>query len=109
MILSSVLVEFALIGALAGLLAASARRSVALGWRMRWTLNYRFDAGLWVLGVVASLLVVGAAGLLSTRSMVRRAAALGALLNAPTGQRTTRVSWPRPARPARRARSGPRW
>ena len=33
-------------------------------------LNYRFDAMLWVAGVVAATLLLGAAGALSTRSMV---------------------------------------
>ena len=70
LLLSSVAVEFALIGALAGLLAASAAAIGGAWLAHALDLNYRFDAGLWVLGVAASLLVVGAAGLLSTRSIL---------------------------------------
>ncbi len=71
MIFASVLAEFATMGALAGLLAAS---GAALGgaWLAHaLDLNYRFDARLWFLGVFGSVLIVAAAGAISTRSMVR--------------------------------------
>jgi putative ABC transport system permease protein len=71
LILSSVLAEFALMGALAGLLAASGA-SVGGAWlAASLDLNYRFNSLLWINGVLASLLAVGAAGLISTRSVVR--------------------------------------
>lgn len=70
LLLNSVAVEFAAIGALAGLLAASAAAIGGAWLAHALDLNYRFDAGLWVLGVTASLLVVGAAGVLSTRSIL---------------------------------------
>jgi putative ABC transport system permease protein len=71
MILSSVLAEFALLGAVAGLLAASAA-SLGGAWLAHaLDLKYRFNAGLWVIGVLGAVLVVGVAGWLSTRSVVR--------------------------------------
>jgi len=71
MIFASVLAEFSLMGALAGLLAAS---GAALGgaWLAHaLDLNYRFNAALWLIGLCGSVLIVGAAGAISTRSMVR--------------------------------------
>ncbi|HEY3730115.1 MAG TPA: FtsX-like permease family protein [Steroidobacteraceae bacterium] len=71
MILQSVLAEFALLGAVAGLLAAT---GAALGgaWLAHTLdLKYRFNAGLWGIGVSGAVLVVGLAGWLSTRSVVR--------------------------------------
>jgi putative ABC transport system permease protein len=70
MILSSVLTEFSLLGALSGLLAASGAALAAAALAHSLDLKYHFDAGFWVFGVCASLLVVGAAGFLSTRSVV---------------------------------------
>ena len=71
MIFSSMLVEFALIGTLAGILAASGA-SLGGAWLAHsLDLKYRFDAMLWIGGVVGALLVVGAAGTLATRSVVR--------------------------------------
>jgi putative ABC transport system permease protein len=70
MVLSSVLTEFSLLGALSGLLAASGA-AVATAWLAHsLDLKYHFDAGFWVLGVCIAVLVVGAAGYLSTRSVV---------------------------------------
>jgi putative ABC transport system permease protein len=71
MIFASVLAEFSMMGALAGLLAAS---GAALGgaWLAHaLDLNYRFNAALWFIGVFGAVLIVGAAGAISTRSMVR--------------------------------------
>jgi putative ABC transport system permease protein len=71
MLFTSMLVEFALIGALAGLLAACGA-SVGGAWLAHaLDLNYRFNAPLWFVGVVGALVVVGAAGTLATRSVVR--------------------------------------
>jgi putative ABC transport system permease protein len=71
MIFTSMLVEFALTGALAGLLAASGA-SVGGAWLAHaLDLKYRFNAALWVIGVLGALIVVGAAGTLATRSVVR--------------------------------------
>lgn len=70
LITASVAIEFALIGALAGLLAASAAALGGAWLAHALDLKYRFDATLFTLGVLASLLVVGAAGLLSTRSVM---------------------------------------
>jgi putative ABC transport system permease protein len=71
MIFTSMLVEFALIGALAGLLAACGA-SVGGAWLAHsLDLKYRFDAVLWIVGVLGALVTVGAAGTLATRSVVR--------------------------------------
>ena len=71
MILSSVLAEFALLGAVAGLLAASGA-SLGGAWLAHaLDLKYRFNAGLWIVGVLGAVLVVGVAGWISTRSVVR--------------------------------------
>jgi putative ABC transport system permease protein len=71
MIFRSVLAEFSLMGALAGLLAASGA-SLGGAWLAHaLDLNYRFDSALWLLGVIGAVVIVGAAGAISTRSMVR--------------------------------------
>jgi putative ABC transport system permease protein len=71
MIFTSTLVEFALIGALAGLLAASGASAGGALLAHSLDLKFRFDALLWLSGVLAALAVVGVAGLLATRSVVR--------------------------------------
>jgi len=71
MIFASVLSEFSLMGVLAGLMAATGA-SLGGAWLAHaLELNYRFDATLWLVGVLASVLILGAAGAISTRSMVR--------------------------------------
>jgi len=71
MILASVLAEFALLGAVAGLLAATGA-SLGGAWLAHaLDLKYRFNAGLWIAGVLGAVLVVGVAGWISTRSVVR--------------------------------------
>jgi putative ABC transport system permease protein len=71
MIFTSMLVEFALIGAMAGLLAACGA-SVGGAWLAHaLDLKYRFNALLWLVGVLGALIVVGGAGTLATRSVVR--------------------------------------
>jgi putative ABC transport system permease protein len=70
MIFASVLSEFSLMGALAGLMAATGA-SLGGAWLAHaLELNYRFDATLWIVGVLASTLLLGAAGAISTRSML---------------------------------------
>jgi putative ABC transport system permease protein len=71
LLVKSVLVEFALSGALAGVLGAS---GAALGgaWLAHTLdLNYRFDAALWGLGVGVAMLVTAIAGWLATRPILR--------------------------------------
>jgi putative ABC transport system permease protein len=71
MILTSVLAEFALLGAVAGVLAATGA-SLGGAWLAHaLDLKYRFNAGLWIIGVLGAVLVVGVAGWISTRSVVR--------------------------------------
>ena len=70
MIVASVLAEFSLLGALSGLLAATGSALAAAALAHSLDLKYRFDAGFWVFGVFAALLVVGAAGYLSTRGVI---------------------------------------
>ncbi len=70
MIFASVLSEFSLMGALAGFMAATGA-SLGGAWLAHaLELNYRFNALLWITGVVASTLLLGIAGAISTRSMV---------------------------------------
>jgi putative ABC transport system permease protein len=73
MIFASVLSEFSLMGALAGFLAATGA-SIGGAWLAHaLELNYRFNALLWVFGIIGSTLLLGIAGAVSTRSMVRMA------------------------------------
>jgi putative ABC transport system permease protein len=70
MIIGSVLVEFSLLGALAGMLGAS---GAALGgaWLAHTLdLNYRFDFQLWLAGVVGAALITALAGLIATRPIL---------------------------------------
>jgi putative ABC transport system permease protein len=71
MIFASVLSEFSLMGTLAGLLAATGA-SLGGAWLAHaLELNYRFNATLWIVGIAASTLLLGTAGWVSTRAMVR--------------------------------------
>ena len=71
MIFASVLAEFSLMGAVAGLLAATGA-SLGGAWLAHaLDLKYRFNAGLWIVGLLGAVLVVGVAGWVSTRSVVR--------------------------------------
>lgn len=71
MLIGSVLVEFALAGALAGVLGASAAALGGAWLAHTLDLNYRFDALIWGAGVLAATLVTAAAGALATRPMLR--------------------------------------
>lgn len=70
MIVGSVLVEFSLLGLLAGILGAS---GAALGgaWLAHTLqLNYRFDVPLWLAGVLAAACITALAGLIATRPVL---------------------------------------
>jgi putative ABC transport system permease protein len=70
MLRASVLAEFAALGAVAGLLAAS---GAALGgWLLarQLGLNYHFNAVLWAAGFAATVLLVAASGWLATRPVL---------------------------------------
>jgi putative ABC transport system permease protein len=71
LLIASVLVEFALLGALAGVLGASAA-AVGGAWLAHTLqLNYRFDAAIWALGVLGAALVAATAGVIATRPILR--------------------------------------
>jgi len=70
-VLRGVAAEFITLGLLSGVLAATAA-SLA-GWQLAtrlFGLQYRFDAALWLVGLVSGALLVGVAGTLATRSVV---------------------------------------
>ena len=65
-------VEFAVLGGLAGLLAAASSEAIAWALATRaFDLAPRFHAEIWVLAPLAGALAVGAAGYLHTRRLVR--------------------------------------
>jgi putative ABC transport system permease protein len=73
LILRSLVAEFALLGLLAGLLAALA--ATVLGWVLAehvFNLPYRLNPLVWLAGALTGLLGIGAAGLWGTRSVVKR-------------------------------------
>ncbi len=70
MIVASVLTEFSLLGALAGLLAACGSALAAAALAHSLDLKYHFNAILWIAGLLGSLVIVGAAGVIATRSVV---------------------------------------
>ncbi|HXH02107.1 MAG TPA: FtsX-like permease family protein [Candidatus Competibacteraceae bacterium] len=70
---ASLLAEFALLGLLAGMLAAAA--ASALGYVLAtqvFDFPYRFNAGIWLLGAAVGLLGVGAAGWLGARRVLEQ-------------------------------------
>jgi putative ABC transport system permease protein len=71
MIFASVLAEFSLMGALAGLMAATGASLGGAWLAHELELNYRFNAELWLVGLCASTLLLATAGAISTRAMVR--------------------------------------
>jgi putative ABC transport system permease protein len=71
-VLRGVVAEFVALGLLAGILAATAA-SLA-GWLLAtrlFNLKYVFDPAVWLLGLAGGALLVGVAGTLATRSVVR--------------------------------------
>lgn len=72
MLMRSALAEFAALGLVAGLLAAS---GAALGGYLlarQLNLQYRFDALVWCAGVLGTTLIVAASGWLATRSVLNQ-------------------------------------
>ncbi len=70
-ILQGVAVEFVVLGSLAGLLAALG--ATAVGWVLAenlFDLDYRIDASLWVVGLLAGAIIVGVTGTLATRKAI---------------------------------------
>ena len=66
------LAEFAGIGALAGLLAAAGANALGMVLASRvLNLEYGFNAGVWMVGIVGSVVGIAAAGYLGTRAVVR--------------------------------------
>jgi putative ABC transport system permease protein len=71
-VLYGVAAEFTALGLLAGVLAASA--ASVIGWLVAtrlFALHYSFDATVWLGGMLAGALIVGGAGTLATRRVVR--------------------------------------
>ena len=68
-----VLAEFAALGLLAGLLAASGAALGGLLLARALDLHYRFDASLWLAGVLVTMLVMSLSGVLATRPALRQA------------------------------------
>ncbi len=71
MLRNSALVEFTLIGLVAGVLAASGAALAGIWFASTLNLHYRFNLALWWQGTVATTLIVAAAGWLSTRRVVQ--------------------------------------
>jgi len=72
-VLAGVAVEFAALGAISGVLAATGASAVTwLLARRVFQLEFANDPLVWVTGLVAGLLVVGGAGVLATRTVVTR-------------------------------------
>jgi putative ABC transport system permease protein len=71
-IVKSVLAEFSALGLVAGVLAASGAAGAGYWAAGVLELKYRFDGLAWIGGVALTVLVVGAAGWLATRSSVNR-------------------------------------
>jgi putative ABC transport system permease protein len=70
-ILQGVAVEFVALGSMAGLLAALG--ATAVGWVLAenlFDLDYRIDASLWIVGLLAGAIIVGVTGTLATRQAV---------------------------------------
>jgi putative ABC transport system permease protein len=71
-VLAGVLTEFAALGLIAGLLAATGAAVAGALLAHALDLNYRFDATIWVAGVLAAVAIVAAAGWLATRRVVNQ-------------------------------------
>lgn len=71
MVLGSVLVEFALLGGLAGVLGSSAAVGAGAWLAHTLDLHYRFDALLWGAGIVAATLMAALAAYVATRPILR--------------------------------------
>jgi putative ABC transport system permease protein len=71
MVVGSVLVEFSLLGALAGVLGSSAAAGAGAWLAHTLDLHYRFDAVIWGLGIVGATLVAALAAYVATRPILR--------------------------------------
>lgn len=69
-LLQAVLAEFSAMGLVAGLLAACGASLGGLLLARELDLSYRFNALIWILGVLGTVLIVGFGGWLATRSVV---------------------------------------
>ncbi|MGB8694307.1 MAG: FtsX-like permease family protein [Steroidobacteraceae bacterium] len=72
MLMRSALSEFAAIGLLAGLLAASGAALGGYFLARQLDLHYRFDVPIWLAGVMGTLLVVSVSGYLATRPVLNQ-------------------------------------
>lgn len=70
MIVRSVLTEFSALGLLAGLLAASGAAFGGFMLARQLELNYRFNLVFWLVGVLGTVVIVGFAGWIATRSVL---------------------------------------
>ena len=70
MIVRSVLTEFSALGLLAGVLAASGAAFGGYMLARQLELNYRFDLPFWLSGVAGTVIIVGFAGWIATRSVL---------------------------------------
>jgi putative ABC transport system permease protein len=71
MVLGSVLVEFSLLGALAGLLGSSAAAGGGAWLAHTLDLQYHFDARIWALGVLGATLIAAIAAWVAMRPIMR--------------------------------------
>ena len=72
-ILQGLIVEFSLLGAVAGLIAAIAANGVtAILAHKVFSLGYSFAPMLWLIGLLAGGLIIGVAGILGTRSVLKQ-------------------------------------
>ena len=72
MLVRSALAEFAALGCLAGLLAASGAALCGYTVARQLDLNYRFNAWIWLVGVLGTVVVVSVSGYLATRPVLNQ-------------------------------------
>ena len=70
--LGSALAEFAGLGLLAGLLAATVAAFGGLLLARALELHYRFDALMWLAGVAGTIVIMGVTGWLAVRPVLKR-------------------------------------
>lgn len=73
LLVRNTIAEFAGVGLLAGLLAATGAAIGGFALARQLEMSYRFDAGLWLAGVLGTTLLVGASGWLAVRPVLRQA------------------------------------
>ena len=72
LLVRNTIAEFAGLGVLAGLLAATGAALGGLALAKELELRYRFDGWLWLAGVAGTTLLVGASGWLAVRPVLRQ-------------------------------------